>query len=218
MKRKREPGEFRAETPALAVPPASADALRRLALAAEITAACEGARGVVAGMGNPEASLVLVGEAPGEQEDKLGLPFVGRSGQLLDEALSRAGLARENVWITNAVKCRPVAHQGGVLRNRAPTTREIKAWLPVLAGELALLRPRVVVALGAVAARALVGASFRMTVNRGLWLPKQWWGGGLVASWHPSYVLRQRGPDRALRLSELAADLTLAARHASTGQ
>jgi DNA polymerase len=206
----KRPREFHAEEPALAPPrEASSEALRRLALSAGITAACEGATGVVPGAGNPKARLVIVGEAPGEQEDRQGQPFVGRSGALLDQALERAGLRREDLWITNAVKCRPVA--GG--RNRAPTAREVKAWLPVLEGELGLLRPRVVVALGAVAAKALAGAGFKITQQRGLWLPDHWWGGGLVASWHPSFILRQRGPDREARFGELTADLTAAADH-----
>lgn len=206
----KRPRELGAEEPVLAPSrEASTEALRRLALSADITAACEGATGVVPGAGNPRARLVIVGEAPGEQEDRLGQPFVGRSGALLDLALDRAGLKRADVWITNAVKCRPVAEG----RNRAPSAREVKAWQPVLEAELGLLRPRVVVALGAVAARALVGAGFKITQQRGLWLPDQGWGGGLVASWHPSFILRQRGSDREARFGELAADLTAAGNH-----
>jgi DNA polymerase len=165
---------------------------------------------VVPGAGNPAAKLVLVGEAPGEQEDRLGQPFVGRSGALLDLALAEAGLRREDVWITNAVKCRPAA----LGRNRAPTVKEVKAWRPVLEAELRLLRPRAVLALGAVAAKALAGADFKITQERGLWLPDHWWGGGLVASWHPSFILRQRGADREARFKELAKDLATAALHA----
>jgi DNA polymerase len=206
----KRPQEFLADQPALApARPASIEALRGLALDARITAACEGATAVVPGTGNPAARIVLVGEAPGEQEDREGLPFVGRSGALLERALAEAGLRREDLWITNAVKCRPV--QAG--RNRAPTTREVKAWLPVLEAELALLRPRAVVALGAVAAKALAGSAFKITRQRGLWLPDPRWGGGLVASWHPAFILRQRGPDRETRFRELATDLSTAAQH-----
>jgi uracil-DNA glycosylase len=102
---------------------------------------CESCSGCVPGEGNPDAEVMLVGEAPGATEDALGRPFVGRAGRLLDTALAEAGLAREDVWITNVVKARPPG-------NRDPKPAEVAHWLPVLERELALVAPRVVVPLG----------------------------------------------------------------------
>jgi DNA polymerase len=169
---------------------------------------------VVWGEGDPRARLVLVGEAPGEEEDRQGRPFVGRSGALLGQALAAAGLAREALWITNAVKCRPTKQEGERLANRAPTTRELKAWADVLEAELAHVRPAVVVGLGAVAGRALFGPDFRLTRQRGVLVPAPRLGVPALVTWHPAFVLRQRGPDRDARLAEVVADLGLARREA----
>jgi DNA polymerase len=102
---------------------------------------CETASRMVPGEGSPSASVMFVGEAPGATEDALGRPFVGRAGRLLDELLGEAGLARDDVWITNVVKARPP-------RNRDPRAGEIAHWMPFLERELALVRPRLVVPLG----------------------------------------------------------------------
>ena len=102
---------------------------------------CETASRMVPGEGNPDAAVVFVGEAPGATEDKLGRPFVGRAGKLLDELLAEAGLARADVWITNVVKARPP-------KNRDPKAGEIAHWMPWLTRELELIRPRLVVPLG----------------------------------------------------------------------
>ena len=102
---------------------------------------CETASRMVPGEGNPRASVVFVGEAPGATEDALGRPFVGRAGQLLDELLAEAGLSRSDVWITNVVKARPPG-------NRDPRATEIAHWMPWLERELALIRPSLVVPLG----------------------------------------------------------------------
>jgi DNA polymerase len=102
---------------------------------------CETASRMVPGEGNPNAAVVFVGEAPGATEDQLGRPFVGRAGKLLDELLAEAGLARSDVWITNVVKARPPG-------NRDPKAPEIAHWMPWLARELEIIRPRLVVPLG----------------------------------------------------------------------
>ena len=102
---------------------------------------CEGATHLVPGEGDETADVMLVGEAPGRQEDEEGRPFVGRAGRLLDEALAEAGFARERVFITNVVKARPP-------RNRDPTAAEVEHWIPALEAELALVAPRLVVPLG----------------------------------------------------------------------
>jgi DNA polymerase len=102
---------------------------------------CETASRMVPGEGNPDAAVVFVGEAPGATEDALGRPFVGRAGKLLDELLAEAGLVRSDVWITNVVKARPPS-------NRDPKAAEIAHWMPWLARELELIRPKLVVPLG----------------------------------------------------------------------
>jgi uracil-DNA glycosylase len=102
---------------------------------------CETATRTVPGEGNPQASVVFVGEAPGASEDEQGRPFVGRAGKLLGELLGEAGLMREDVWITNVVKARPP-------KNRDPTAPEIAHWMPVLEREIELIGPRLIVPLG----------------------------------------------------------------------
>src|SRR5262249_46507325 len=121
---------------------------------------CGPGLGPVPGHGDPQARLVLVGEAPGETEARQGRPFVGAAGKLLDEALAKACLARDQVWTTNTVKCRPVLGEGPRYRNRAPTPAEIRLWQPLLEEELQLLSPRVIVCLGAVAAKAVIEPKF----------------------------------------------------------
>src|SRR5437879_3309784 len=111
---------------------------------------------VVFGTGNPAAELMLVGEGPGEQEDEEGLPFVGRAGRLLDRLLAGAGLSREELWLTNVVKSRPVAFVGGRAKNRPPRTGEIRACAVWLDSELELVDPTVVLCVGATAAKRLI--------------------------------------------------------------
>src|SRR5207248_1996988 len=112
--------------------------------------------GPVPGSGDPKARLVLVGEAPGETEARQGRPFVGAAGRLLDEALAKAGLSRDQVWTTNTVKCRPVLGEGPRYRNRAPTTAEIRLSQALLEAELQLLPPRAIVSLGAPPAKPVI--------------------------------------------------------------
>lgn len=166
---------------------------------------------MVAGEGNPRAAMVLVGEAPGEAEDREGRPFVGRAGGLLDRIVAEAGLERGELWITNAVKCRPVLFEGDRMRNRPPTVSEVRAWLPCLAEELRLISPRVLVGLGAVAGRALLGKDFKLSVERGKWRRDGVLGVPTVVTWHPAYLLRQKGAVYERRLEEVIADLRSAA-------
>jgi uracil-DNA glycosylase family 4 len=136
---------------------------------------------------------MFVGEAPGQQEDRAGLPFVGPSGHLLDEALKRAGLQREQVYVTNVVKHRPTAEVNGRHKNRAPKRGEIKVCAPLwLHRELALARPELVCCLGAVAAKELLGQSFRLTQQRGEWFAAEHVPGAhVLATVHPAFVLIQ---------------------------
>ena len=155
----------------------------------------------VFGDGARHARVMLVGEQPGDQEDKQGRPFVGPAGRLLDQALVAAGIDRDEVYVTNAVKHFKWEPRGKRRIHQKPNAREIAACRPWLEAELAAVRPEVVVALGATAAKALFGAQFRVTVTRGRPLPTPLAGRGL-ATVHPSAILRERDDDarhRALR-------------------
>jgi DNA polymerase len=190
--------------------PAMDERLRALARACPARLLFPGATQVVPGEGNPAARLVLVGEAPGADEDRLGRPFVGRSGKLLDQMLTEAGLSRDQLWITNTVKCRPVIDEGGRVRNRAPLTSEVKAWLPVLQEELQAIGPVAVVGLGAIAGKALAGPTFAITRERGRWFTERLTGRKALVTWHPAYLLRQTGAIYSERLAEGIADLAAA--------
>ena len=204
--------EFQAEEPAglLAEPPAPPamrrEALRRLVLDCGEGLLGPGANRLVPGEGNPAAAVVLVGEAPGEEEDRQGRPFVGRSGKLLEQVLATAGFDRRELWITNAAKARPVAFENGRARNRQPLASELKAWRPCLEAELRLIRPRLLVGLGAIAGKALVSPDFKITRQRGEWYPDAVLGAEMLVTWHPSYILRQKGEDYRARLNEAIAD------------
>jgi uracil-DNA glycosylase family 4 len=145
-------------------------------------------RQVVFGVGNPEAELVFVGEAPGQEEDRQGEPFVGEAGQLLTKIIVAMGLDRDRVYIANVVKCRPDTpgqHSG----NRKPTPDEMSTCFPYLADQIELIRPRVLVALGATAIEGLLGqTSAGVGRLRGSWLNYQ--GIPVMATYHPAYLLR----------------------------
>jgi DNA polymerase len=149
-------------------------------------------RNSVYGEGDPCAALMVVGEGPGETEDKLGRPFVGRAGELLDKMLLAIGLPREDVFICNTVKCRPTLDTGSRLANRAPTPDEMRNCRPYLDEQIALVRPRAILALGAPAAKSFMGEKFSITKQRG-----QWFAGPdgipVIATFHPAYILRQTG-------------------------
>ena len=112
---------------------------------------------------------MVVGEGPGETEDKLGRPFVGRAGELLDRMLLAIGLPREDVFICNTVKCRPTLDTGNRLANRAPTPDEMRNCRPYLDQQIEIIRPRVILALGAPAAKSFMGETFSITKQRGQW-------------------------------------------------
>ena len=132
--------------------------------------------------GIPDAPIWLVGEAPGASEDMQGLPFVGKSGQLLDQFLEAAGLSRKkNVYITNIVKCRPP-------QNRDPLPEERDACMIWLRRQFALLHPRIVVCLGRIAAQKLIRPDFSVTKEHGRWEEKN--GTLFTATWHPAALLR----------------------------
>jgi uracil-DNA glycosylase family protein len=177
---------------------------------------CKGRTQVVFGEGSPTASLLIIGEAPGEGEDKSGHPFYGRAGQVLNSLLEEAGIARESVWITNVVKCRPTAQSGKRVVNRAPLVPEIKACAIWRTGELDIIKPRIVCCLGAVAAKAIVGRDVKMTLERGQWLPfglpiEGMENSEVMVTYHPSYVMRQEGEAYDRIRAQAAADFVLIA-------
>ncbi len=136
---------------------------------------------VVFGVGKRDADIMFVGEGPGEQEDLRGEPFVGPAGQLLDEMLSIIDIDRTNCYIANIVKCRPP-------RNRDPQELEQDACIGFLRNQFALVRPKIVVCLGRIAARRLIDTNYRITREHGTWINRQ--GTWMTAIYHPSALLR----------------------------
>jgi uracil-DNA glycosylase family protein len=164
----------------------------------------------VGGEGPTTARLVLVGEAPGDAEDKQGRPFVGPAGVLLDEALEAAGIERSDVFVTNVVKHFKWEPRGKRRLHAKPNSQEIAACRAWLDAELELVGPRVIVCLGATAAQALLGRDFRITQRRGEVIPGPL--GNLVATYHPSAVLRAPDPDARRQMKQdLINDLRIAA-------
>jgi len=141
----------------------------------------KGRNKLVFGDGNPRAQLVFVGEGPGADEDMQGLPFVGRAGKLLTQMIEAMGLKRSDVYICNVVKCRPP-------QNRAPEPDEVETCSPYLLRQIDVIHPKVIVCLGAVAAKTLLNTTRGISNFRGEWL--DWRGHKLMATYHPAYLLR----------------------------
>ncbi len=166
----------------------------------------------VFGEGSADARLVMIGEQPGDKEDRVGQPFVGPAGALLDKALAEAGIERRLVYVTNAVKHFYWEPRGKQRLHKQPKPGDVRACRPWLVAELSVIRPNVLVLLGATAAKAVHGRSFSVTASRGALLATEL-GFEAVATWHPSKILRS--PDREARhaaYDELVSDLKLAAR------
>jgi len=167
----------------------------------------------VFGAGAARARLLLVGEQPGDEEDRRGLPFVGPAGRLLDQALEAAGIDRGDAYVTNAVKhfkWKPAEGRGKRRIHEKPNAAEIRACRPWLLAEIAALDPRVIVCLGATAARSLLGDTFRVTRQRGVPVVSTT-GLHVVATVHPSSILR--APDsetRRLEMQRFIDDLRVA--------
>lgn len=185
-------------------------AFQDLASMAKAVATCQrcrlakGRTQVVFGVGNPKARVVFVGEAPGAEEDRQGEPFVGRAGQLLNSMLRACGLSRSEVYIANIVKCRPPG-------NRDPQDDEAAACLPFLRRQLALIKPEIIVLLGRVAARHLLGITAPISSYRGTW--RHWEGVEVLPTFHPAYLLRNPQAKREAweDLKKLMARLAAAA-------
>ena len=136
---------------------------------------------VVFGVGTPQAEVVIVGEAPGANEDKQGEPFVGRAGKLLDDMLAMIGLDRSRIYITNSVKCRPP-------QNRDPEQEEIAACMGYLRNQVALIRPKIIVCVGRIAAMTLIQPDYKVTRQHGEWIQKN--GVWMMGTFHPAALLR----------------------------
>ena len=185
--------------------------LRTLAEAADGCRGCDlyrNATQTVFGEGEPGAEVVLVGEQPGDREDREGRPFVGPAGRLLDEALDEAGIDRTGVYLTNVVKHFKFELRGKRRIHRKPDLREQAACLPWLEAELEQIHPTAMVLLGATAAQALLGRDFRVTKQRGTWVQAPY-APLVTATVHPSSILRApddtRDAERMLFVRDLAA-------------
>src|SRR5438105_7167698 len=190
------------ETAAPLIPPSPT-----LPLLREIAAGCRACdlykcgTQTVFGEGRGQARAMLVGEQPGDSEDKAGRPFVGPAGKLLDKALEAAGIDRKLVYVTNVVKHFKWVPRGKRRLHEKPNAREIAACRPWLEAEIAVVEPRVLVLLGATAAQAILGKSFKVTQQRGELFDGEF-GGKVMATIHPSSILRM--DDRDQRHAELA--------------
>ena len=141
----------------------------------------QGRKQIVFGVGNPHADLMFIGEAPGADEDQQGEPFVGRAGQLLNNMIKAMGIQREDVYIANIIKCRPPG-------NRTPERDECETCSPFLMRQIAAVKPKVIVALGAVAAKTLLAVNAPMSELRGRWFDFR--GTKLAVTYHPAFLLR----------------------------
>jgi DNA polymerase len=167
----------------------------------------------VFGEGPARAQVVLVGEQPGDQEDRQGHPFVGPAGRVLDEALAEAGIDRRRVYVTNAVKHFKYELRGKRRIHKKPNTTEVRACHPWLDGELDAVKPKVVVALGATAAQALFGPDFKVTRQRGEFVSLDGNGTRATATVHPSSILRaQDDESRHEQMRAFVEDLRKVAR------
>ena len=184
----------------------------------EASSGCKGcdlykeATQTVFGDGRASSELMFVGEAPGDEEDLSGHPFVGPAGRLFDKALDEAGIKRERAYLTNVVKHFKWTLRGKRRIHEKPNTAEIRACLPWLEAEIAVIKPSVLVCLGATAAQALLGKEFRVTKQRGTWLATEHVS-KVLATVHPSSILRAPDPEtRERQYREFVGDLLIVAR------
>jgi uracil-DNA glycosylase len=162
----------------------------------------KGRHKIVFGDGSAKAELVFIGEGPGADEDAQGLPFVGRAGKLLTQMIEAMGLERKDVYISNVVKCRPP-------ENRVPEPDEVETCSPFLVRQIDVIKPKVIVCLGAVAAKTLLQTNRGITELRGQWF--EWRGHKLMATYHPAYLLRNPNAKREVwkDLQKVMAELGL---------
>jgi DNA polymerase len=183
--------------------------LADLRAAAKDCRACplyENATQAVFGEGAAGAKLMLVGETPGDQEDRQGRPFVGPAGKLLDSCLESAGIQRQNAYVSNVVKHFKWTPRGKRRLHSKPNAKEIRACKPWLEAEIAVVQPHVLVCLGATAAQALLGADFRVMQRRGEFVPSNL-APHVLATVHPSSLLRAEPEQRDAEIDRFVADL-----------
>ena len=142
---------------------------------------CKARQNIEFGVGNKNATIMFIGEGPGADEDRLGEPFVGRAGKLMNMAFKMVGINRENVYIANIVKCRPP-------QNRNPKEDEATACLDYLRNQVVLVKPKIIVLLGSVALKNILGKEYGITASRGKWIEKK--GITYMPTWHPAALLR----------------------------
>ena len=183
----------------------------------KLRAAAAGCRGcrlwfdatqTVFGEGSAESELMLVGEQPGDEEDRQGHPFVGPAGRLLDKALEAAGIDRRRVYLTNAVKHFKFSRKETIRRrlHKKPNAAEVRACRPWLEEEIHVIQPKLIVGLGSTASQVLLGRTFRVLVNRGKIVESDW-AGPVMATVHPSSVLRTPDEDRERAGRDLFRDI-----------
>ena len=142
---------------------------------------CQARQNIVFGVGNKNARIMFIGEGPGADEDRLGEPFVGKAGKLMNLAFQTVGIKREEVYIGNIVKCRPPG-------NRDPQEDEVKACINYLRNQVILIKPKVIVLLGRIALQNILGKEYKITSSRGKWIEKK--GINYMPTWHPAALLR----------------------------
>jgi DNA polymerase len=178
---------------------AFADLRQRAAACVKCPHLASSRKSVVFGVGNIDAQLMFVGEAPGADEDEQGEPFVGKAGQLLTKIIQTMGLSRNSVYIANILKCRPDT-PGQSAGNRKPTPEEMQTCIPFLHEQIDLIRPKVLVALGATAVEGLLGKTTGITRLRGNW--RTYRGIPLMPTYHPAYLLRNQALSEKRRVWE----------------
>ena len=199
-------------TAAALIPPRPTLAkLRELAAGCTACPLYADATQTVFGEGPAHAALMLVGETAGDQEDRQGKPFVGPAGKLLDRCLEEAGLDRKAAYVTNVVKHFKFVPRGKKRIHGKPNAMEIRASKPWLDAEIALVKPQMILCLGATAAKALLGASFRVSQQRGIAVPSPL-APIMMATVHPSSLLRADDADREANIARFTADLEAAAK------
>jgi len=198
-------------------PTARLEGLREAAAGCRNCPLWENATQTVFGEGSPRARIMFVGEQPGDMEDRQGHPFVGPAGRILDQAMDEAGIDRARTYVTNAVKHFKWEPRGKRRLHKTPAQREIEACYQWLEGEMQAVRPSVIVALGATAAKVLLGPRFRITQSRGQVQSREGLA-DVIATFHPSYLLRLKGrPGEEEAWKAFVDDLRTAAKYARPG-
>lgn len=155
--------------------------LKKVTMQCEKCKLCKTRQNVVFGVGNTKSEIMFIGEGPGGDEDKIGEPFVGKAGQLMNNAFDILGIKREDIYIANIVKCRPP-------HNRDPEQDEIEACLDYLRNQVMIIKPKIIVLLGRIALQSILGKEYKISTSRGKLIEKK--GITYMPTWHPAALLR----------------------------